>query len=219
MIYKIAIDGPAGSGKTSLSKVIAADNNILFFSSGIFYRACAFILNGTDINDTQKIKFMLESHVLKLQDDFLIMDGEKINQFLFTNEISSLASTYSSVPFVREHVNNILRSIAKDKSVILEGRDIGTVVFKDAELKFYLKASVLERARRRQKDLEKTSEKNNLLYLAKEIIKRDWRDKHRKKDPLKKANDAIVISTRNKTLLDVTSEVQLRINEFLKCKK
>ena len=73
---------------------------------------------------------MLESHVLKLQDDFLIMDGEKMNQFLFTNEISSLASTYSSVPFVREYVNNILRSIAKDKSVILEGRDIGTVVLK-----------------------------------------------------------------------------------------
>lgn len=219
MIYKIAIDGPAGSGKSSLSKVIATDNNILFFSSGIFYRACAFILNGTDINDTEKIKFMLESHVLKLQDDFLIMDGEKMNQFLFTNEISSLASTYSSVPFVREYVNNILRSIAKDKSVILEGRDIGTVVFKDAELKFYLKASVLERARRRQKDLEETSEKNSLLYLAKEIIKRDWRDKHRKTDPLKKAKDAIVISTRNKTLLDVTSEVQLRINEFLKCKK
>ena len=97
--------------------------------------------------------------------------------------------------------------------------DLGTVVFKDAELKFYLKASVLERARRRQKDLEKTSEKNNLLYLAKEIIKRDWRDKHRKNDALKKANDAIVISTRNKTLLDVTSEVQSRINEFLKCKK
>lgn len=142
-----------------------------------------------------------------------------MNQFLFTNEISSLASTYSSVPFVREYVNNILRSIAKDKSVILEGRDIGTVVFKDAELKFYLKASVLERARRRQKDLEETSEKNSLLYLAKEIIKRDWRDKHRKTDPLKKAKDAIVISTRNKTLLDVTSEVQLRINEFLKCKK
>lgn len=219
MIYKIAIDGPAGSGKSSLSKVIATDNNILFFSSGIFYRACAFILNGTDINDTQKIKSMLESHVLKLQNDFLIMDGEKMNQFLFTNEISSLASTYSSVPFVREYVNNILRSIAKDKSVILEGRDIGTVVFKDAELKFYLKASVLERARRRQKDLEETSEKNSLLYLAKEIIKRDWRDKHRKTDPLKKAKDAIVISTRNKTLLDVTSEVQLRINEFLKCKK
>ena len=219
MIYKIAVDGPAGSGKSSLSKVIAANNNILFFSSGIFYRACAFILNGTDINDTQKIKSMLESHVLKLQNDFLIMDGEKMNQLLFTNEISTLASTYSSVPFVREYVNNILRSIAKDKSVILEGRDIGTVVFKDAELKFYLKASVLERARRRQKDLEKTSEKSNLLYLAKEIIKRDWRDKHRKMDPLKKAKDAIVISTRNKTLLDVTSEVQIRINEFLKCKK
>ena len=76
MIYKIAIEGTAGSGKSSLSKVIATDNNILYFSSGIIYRACAFILNGTDINDTQKIKFMLESHVLKLQDDFLIMDVE-----------------------------------------------------------------------------------------------------------------------------------------------
>ena len=96
-----------------------------------------------------------------------------MNEFLFTNEISSLASTYSSVPFVREYVNNILRSIAQDKSVILEGRHIGTVLFKDAELTFYLKASVLEGGRRRQKDLEKTSEKNNLLYLAKEIIKRD----------------------------------------------
>ena len=89
----------------------------------------------------------------------------------------------------------------KIKSVILEGRDIGTVVFKDAELKFYLKASVSERSRWRQGDLDYTSAKYTLLYLAKEIIKRDWRDKHRKKDPLKKANDAIVISTRNKTLL------------------
>ena len=133
MIYKIAIDGPAGSGKSSLSKVIAPDNNILSFSSGIFYRACAFILNGTDINDTQKIKFMHESHVLKLQDDFLIMDGEEMNQFLFTNEISSLASTYSTAPLGREHENNTLRSVAEGKSVILEGRDIGTVVFKDAE--------------------------------------------------------------------------------------
>ena len=86
------------------------------------------MLNGTDINDTQKVKVMLESHVLKLQDDFLLMDGEKMNQFLFTNQISSLASTYSSLPFVREFVNNILRSYAIDKIVILECRYIGTVV-------------------------------------------------------------------------------------------
>lgn len=219
MIYKIAIDGPAGSGKSTLSKIIATNNNILFLSSGLFYRACAFILNGTNIKDANKIKTILESHELKFQNDFLMMDGKNINEFLFTNEISNLASTYSSLPVVREYVNNILRKIAENRSVILEGRDIGTVVFKNAELKFFLKASVFERAKRRQKDLKETSEKSNLIYLIKEIIKRDWKDKHRKIDPLKKAKDAIIISTRNKTLVDVTSEVQLKIDEFLKCKK
>ncbi|MGL5246488.1 MAG: (d)CMP kinase [Mycoplasmoidaceae bacterium] len=219
MIYKIAIDGPAGSGKSSLSKIIAKNNNILFLSSGIFYRACAFILKESNIDDNYLIKSILEKNKFKFKDGSIIMNNKIINEFLFTNEISRLASEYSSLPIVREYVNDMLRDVAKDKSVITEGRDIGTVVFKNAELKFYLKASFFERAKRRQKELEKTSEKSTLLYLIKEIIKRDWRDKHRKTDPLKKAKDAIVVSTRKKTLIDVSFEVQTKINEFLKCKK
>ncbi|MGL4616817.1 MAG: (d)CMP kinase [Mycoplasmoidaceae bacterium] len=219
MTYKIAIDGPAGSGKSSLSKIIAKNNNILFLSSGIFYRGCAFILKGLNINDNDLIKSTLEAHRLEYKNDLLIMNGKKINEFLFTNEISELASKYSSLLIVREYVNNILRDFSRDKSVIMEGRDIGTVVLKNAELKFYLKAGVIERARRRQKELKITSEKINLPYLIKEIAKRDWRDKHRKNDPLKKAKDAIVISTRKKSLIDVTFEVQKKIDEFLECRK
>ncbi|MGL5591158.1 MAG: (d)CMP kinase [Mycoplasmoidaceae bacterium] len=219
MIYKIAIDGPSGSGKSSLSKAIAKKNNILFLSSGILYRAYAYILKGLDVKDIDSIKSTLESNKINFKNESVIVDGKRINEFLFTNEISKLASKYSSLPIVREYANNILRDVAKDRSVIMEGRDIGTVVLKDAELKFYLKASVIERAKRRQKELEETSEKNNLFFLIKETAIRDWKDKHRKIDPLKKAKDAIVISTRNKTLIDVTSEVQTKINEFLECKK
>ncbi|MGL4647399.1 MAG: (d)CMP kinase [Mycoplasmoidaceae bacterium] len=219
MLYKIAVDGPAGSGKSTISKIIANDNKIAFLNSGIFYRACAYLLSKQNANDEKAIEEVLSNAKIILINGQVSINGHLIDKELFTSENASLASKFSKLDIVRLFVNSLIREEANNKSIIMDGRDIGTVVFPDAQLKFFLTASLHERVNRRKKDFENQQETPSYLSLTKEIFLRDLRDKKRKNAPLKKASDAILIDTDNKTIAQVVKEMQKYIDEFLKCKE
>lgn len=215
MSYKIAIDGPAGSGKSTISKIIAKNNNILFISTGYFYRSYAYLLKQANLLDVdwEKQKQYLEAQKITIKDDALFINDVDKTKAVKENEISQLASVLATKKEIRDFSKKTQQEIASKNDVILDGRDIGTVVMPDANLKIYLTASISERAKRRVKELKNLNMKANYLTTWFAIYKRDWNDKHRKIAPLKKAKDAIVVKTNNKTIDEVVAEIQKLIKK------
>lgn len=210
MGYKIAIDGPAGSGKSTISKIIAKNNNILFISTGYFYRSYAYLLKKENLIEAnwEKQKEFLDKQTIDIKDDQLFINNENKTVDVKENEISKLASSLASKKEIREYSKKTQQAIANKYDVILDGRDIGTVIMPDANLKIYLTASIKERTKRRLKELQDLNMKANYLSIWFSIFKRDWNDKHRKVAPLKKAKDAIVLKTDNKTIEQVVKEIE-----------
>ncbi|WPL39153.1 (d)CMP kinase [Malacoplasma iowae] len=209
MTYKIAIDGPAGSGKSTVSKIIASQYNLTFVSTGYFFRAYALILkNNNKINATADEQLeILNNTTIDIDNDKLFINGIDSTNNIKNSEISELASMLATKKHIREIAKNSQIEIANKKDVIMDGRDIGTVIMPNANVKIYLVASIKERAKRRTKELKQLNEKTSYFKVWFEIFKRDWNDKHRKIAPLKKANDAIVVKTNNKSINDVVTEI------------
>ncbi len=215
MSFIIAIDGPAGSGKSTISKILAKKNNLIFISSGQLYRICSWFYLKKQYENVDD-KFINEINKLNItyENDSFLVNNKNIGNELISNEVSMHASNLAINEKIREFVNLKINEIFKNKDIIMDGRDIGTKVFPNANLKFFLTASLLERSRRRQKELkQKNNTKCSLLKIYLEIKKRDKQDKNREIAPLTKAKDAIVIKTTNKSIEDIEKIIQKIIDE------
>jgi len=209
----IAIDGPAGAGKSSCAKLVAqrlnsirSDLNIEYVDSGAIYRGITKKLldSKIKIEDYIGIKNLLEKIKIELKDGRVLIDGNDVTEYLRTKEVTELVSPVSNNIDIRKRVNLFLNEYAKNKSIIMDGRDIGTVVFPDATFKFYLDASVDVRAERRYK--EKHTDMT-LDEIKESIIKRDENDKNKPFGALKIADDAIYIDTSFLTLEEVVQKI------------
>ena len=206
----IAIDGPSASGKSTTAKGVAERLGITHLDTGAMYRATTYgiIESGIDLNDLQSIHEFLKNMALKFDSfNHIWINGKDVSKKIRTNKISSSVSAVSAVPAVRFKMVEIQRSIAKGKDCVLEGRDIGTVVFPNADFKFFLIADILVRAKRRLKDLEKIGEESTLNDLINDIEKRDVSDSSRDISPLVQAEDAISINTSNLTINEQVDKI------------
>jgi pantoate ligase / CMP/dCMP kinase len=213
----IAIDGPAGAGKSTVTRKIAEKLNLLYLDTGAMYRAVTWLVinQGIELNDEAKIAEILSQSNLELNPPFspddpiqVKINGEDITKAIRSPEISRHVSTIAAQNAVREILVKKQQKWGEKGGIVAEGRDIGTHVFPDAELKIFLVASVEERAKRRLKDLENQGYKDiNLQELEKEIQQRDHKDSSRKITPLKKANDAIEVNTDHLTIDQVVEKI------------
>ncbi len=206
-IIRIAVDGPAGAGKSTIAKEIARELNIDYIDTGAMYRAIALklIRTGVDYNNPQQLEEMLKTTDVDFADGKTFLDGEDISGLIRTDEVSAVASPSSAIPAIRYKLTDLQQAMGQRKSIIMDGRDIGTVVFPDAEFKFYMVADPEIRARRRTEELIMKGEKAEFESVFAEMVKRDKQDSERAFRPLKKADDAIEIDSSNLNIEEVTN--------------
>ena len=218
---QVAIDGPASSGKSTISKMIAKETNFLYLDTGAMYRATtlAFLRNNIAVVDNEAIKDLLENLVIsfKNSDDgqLVFLNGDDVTREIRNLEVTRNVSAVSAIKAVRKKLVEMQRKIANNHSIIMDGRDIGTVVLPNAELKIYLVASVQARALRRFKENQEKGIDLSLEKLEEEIAHRDFLDSTRKESPLKKADDAIEIDTTSLSIQEVVSKITNLIQEKL----
>ncbi len=215
MSYQVAIDGPAGSGKSTIAKLLAKKLGFLYIDSGAMYRAVTlYLIKKNLLNKSEKI---IKSHLKKIQINFkenkngqaVILNNKDISKEIRSSLVNKNVSEVSTKKNVRKEMVKRQKEIAKNQSIVMDGRDIGTTVLSNADLKIYLTASPYIRAIRRKKDLAKLSEKISITELIKQIQKRDDTDSSRIISPLLKAHDAIVIDSTNLTISDVLKQIVL----------
>lgn len=210
----MAIDGPSGSGKSTVAKKLASDLGILYIDTGAMFRALAFCANERDIDleSEYEVKNFLDSIELEYHtaDGALIkVDGIDLTNEIRAHHVSKLASIISQLPVVREFLLEFQRNLAKSKTCVMEGRDIGTVVFPGAFCKFFITASIEIRAKRRYDQLIQNGGENvDLEQLKKDVEKRDLKDMSRDVAPLKPASDALLIDTSNMPLDEVVGHLK-----------
>lgn len=203
---KIAIDGPAGSGKSTIAKKVAKTLGIEYIDTGAMYRALAFYMNENNLS-LQELKNGMDLINIEFKKERTFINGKDISDFIRTNEISSLASKVSKDKEIREKLVDLQRKLADKVSCVMEGRDITSVVLKDAEYKFYLDANPMVRAKRRLNDLKGKDSKITLDELIAEIEERDKRDKTRENSPLQITKDSNYIDTSEMTVEDVVNKI------------
>lgn len=206
---RIAVDGPAGAGKSTIAKAVAGELGIDYIDTGAMYRAVALklIRTGTDYNDAEALGAMLDSTELDFSKGRTYLDGEDVSDLIRTPEVSALASPSSAVPAIRYKLTDMQQSMGRRKSVIMDGRDIGTFVFPDAEFKFYLTADIDIRARRRTAELLEKGEQVEFEEVKADMIQRDLQDSTRSFRPLSKAEDAVEIDTGDLSIAEVTEKI------------
>lgn len=209
MRISVAIDGPAGAGKSTIAMLVAKKFNLMYINTGAMYRAVALkcMENNIEINEINKICTLIDSMNMKFENDDLILNGENIQNKLTMPEISAVVSSFASIKEVRERLVKLQREMSNKFDVIMDGRDIGTVVLKDSKYKFFLTATPEERADRRFKELTKRGLDVNYDSILKDIIRRDYEDSNRSIDPLRKADDAIEIDTTGLNIQEVTDKI------------
>jgi cytidylate kinase len=209
----IAIDGPAGAGKSTIAKKLSTRFNFTYISSGKIYRSIAlyFYNKNIDIQDQEKIKEELTNIKIHYEGEFHL-NGMPVENHINSDIISKKTSDVSKYKFIRDFVQSIIEEISKNKNIIMDGRDIGTKVFPNADYKFYLTASVEERAKRRYKELKDSGMDVNYTEIFESIKDRDQNDMNREIAPLKKAHDAVVVDSSNKTIEEVVDEISSYIN-------
>lgn len=204
-IFRVAIDGPSGSGKSTIAKAIAKKLSIDYIDTGAMYRAVGLkmIKNNVSMEESPKLFAILKDTEIDFQAGNIILDGAIVNELIRTQEVSTAASDCSALGAVREKLVELQRKMGESKSVIMDGRDIGTNVLKDAEYKFFLTADDEERARRRFKELKEKGEEITFEEVLAKLRERDYNDSHRKLNPLRKAEDALEIDSTNLTIEEV----------------
>ena len=211
MIYSIALDGPGGAGKSSIAKQVAKLRGIVYVDTGAMYRAIALYMlkNNVDIHSEETVVSQLENVDIKLEyrdgAQCVILNGEDVSTQIRTNEVSMTASVTSAYKQVRAFLMDTQRNVAKTTSVIMDGRDIGTVVLPDAQVKIFLSADSRVRAQRRWLELQAKGDNTPFEEGLADIETRDWQDINRKEAPLRQADDAILLDTSN---LDFQQSVQ-----------
>ena len=208
-LITVAIDGPAGAGKSTIAKIIGEKFNLMYINTGSMYRAVTLkaLENNISAEEVDKLLVMIDGMDMHFENDELILNGENINSLITMPNISKNVSAYASIREVRERLVNLMRKMALKYSVIMDGRDIGTVVVKDANFKFFLTASPEERADRRYKELMGKGVEVNYDEILQDIIKRDYLDSNREVDPLRKAEDAIEIDTTGIGIMGVVEKI------------
>lgn len=197
----IAIDGPSAAGKSTLAKRLAKELGFIYLDTGAMYRALALKLlrEGIDIGNDEMLTKLIGRTVIDLLEDegelHVLLDGEDVSELIRNPEVSQMASKASALKTVRQWMLVLQRALGQRGDVVAEGRDIGTVVFPDAEVKIYLDASAQERARRRVEELTRSGRQVGLAETLREMLERDKRDSERDLAPLCKAADAIAIDS------------------------
>jgi cytidylate kinase len=213
----IAIDGPSAAGKSTLAKRLAKDLGFTYLDTGAMYRAFALkvLSEGIDISNDAALPELINRTEIDLAETGgklkVLLDGEDVSEKIRTPEVSQMASKTSALTVVRHWMLVLQRTLGQRGNVVAEGRDIGTVVFPDAEVKIYLDASVQERARRRVEELRKAGRQVSLDETLREMGERDKRDSERDLAPLRKANDAIAIDSTSLDAEDLAQRVMQEI--------
>lgn len=209
----IAIDGPAGAGKSTVAKILAEMFGAEYIDTGAMYRAIAYkaVQRLVDIDDDEELEELLDETEVTFKDKQILLDGRPVESEIRTPKISSIVSRVAEKKQVREKLIEAQRKIGQEVSVVMDGRDIGTNVFPDAQFKFFITASVDERADRRYKELIQKGYDASKIEIYTEIKKRDEYDTNRTLNPLRKAPDAILIDTTKRTINDVVDEICERI--------
>ena len=208
MNINIAIDGPSGAGKSTISDILAKKLNFIHLDTGAMYRAVAYaaLKRNFSLTEEETITDMISKLDLDIRNDGKIFcDGEDITKKIREPHMSMAASDVSKLKKVREALVKMQQKISSKKGYILDGRDIGTVVLKDAEVKLFLTARPEDRAKRRVLQNKENGIESNYDDIYKEILARDYQDSHRENSPLKKAEDAFVIDSSNMTIEDVVN--------------
>jgi len=211
----IAIDGPAGAGKSTVAKIIAERLGYIYIDTGAMYRALTLkaLSKNYNLEDEKELGDLAGSTDIKLvkegENNLVILDGEDVTAEIRDNKVSNNVSVVAKVAKVREEMVKLQREMAQSGGVVMDGRDIGTVVLPDADIKIFLTASVEERAQRRYDELIEKGEDVNLEQIEAEIIRRDNIDKNREVAPLTEAEDAIYVDT---TKLDIGQVVEEILN-------
>ena len=213
MSFIVAIDGPAGSGKGTITKLVGKKMNLENIDTGAMYRCVSLdmIRKNIKLNEIDKIESLLKTINIKLKKDNGIdkfyLNGEDVTKLIRTKEVNEIVSQVSHILIVIEAMVNFQRNIARDLNIIMEGRDIGTNVFPNADVKIYLDASAEERARRRVRQNEEAGISSNYEEILENIKFRDNNDKTSKVAPLKQAEDAIYVDTTNMNIEEVVEKI------------
>jgi cytidylate kinase len=209
----IAVDGPAGAGKSTIAKIIADKLGINYIDTGAMYRAITYkcLKNNIDVENTDEVVKLAKNTDIDFKDNNIYLDDKIINDEIRTVDVSNNVSKVSKIKEVRNLLVNVQRNIGSKSSVILDGRDIGSVVFPNADYKFYIVATPEERGSRRFKEMKEKGYDVNLDEIIKDIVDRDKMDMNRKFAPLVKADDALEIDTTGKTIDNVVAEVVSKI--------
>lgn len=213
MSFKVAIDGPAGAGKSTVARMAAEKMHLIYVDTGAMYRAMALYMlqNGIDPEDEKAVEGACENVDITIQYEggtqVVYLNGENVNTLIRTKEAGGAASKVAVIPAVRKKLVWLQRRLAEEKDCIMDGRDIGTCVLPDADVKIYLTASSLVRAKRRYEELLQKGEVCDLSEIQRNIEERDDRDMHREISPLMKAEDACLLDTSELSLEQVLEEV------------
>ena len=212
-MFNIAIDGPGGAGKSTISKAVSKELGFIYVDTGALYRAIGLycLRNGIKTDDADKVSSALSD----VSVDFTYIDGEQrvmlngedVSTDIRLPEVSMAASNVSAIPSVREFLLELQRKIAREKDVLMDGRDIGTVILPDAQLKIFLTASAEVRAKRRFDELTAKGKEVNYDDVLRELIERDYQDSHREIAPLKQADDAVLVDTSDMTFDEVKETI------------
>lgn len=205
----IAVDGPAGAGKSTIAKIVADKMNINYIDTGAMYRAITYkvLQSGIDINNENEVIEIAKKSEIDFKDNNIYLDGKILKEEIRTPEVSHNVSNVAQIKDVRHLMVDVQRDIGNKSSVILDGRDIGSYVFPNADYKFFLVASSKERGERRYKELIKKGYNTTLEEVINDVIRRDEIDSNREFAPLVKANDAIEIDTTGKSIDKVVESV------------
>lgn len=213
--FIIAVDGPAGSGKSTISKIVAKELGFTYLDTGAMYRMVTYAVlkNNINLENEKALKELLDNVKLDIEKDKFYLDGEDVSEVIRREEVTNNVSKVAAIKFVREKLVYMQREISNGKKVILDGRDIGTVVFPQAELKIFLVASPEERAKRRVKEFLDKGIDTNYDKVLEEIKERDFLDSTRKESPLLQAQDAILIDTSFMNIDEVSREIINLVNK------
>ena len=213
MSYNVAIDGPAGAGKSTIAKAVARKKGLIYVDTGAMYRAMALFMirEGIDASDAEGISKKCQEADITIRyengEQVVYLNGENVNAFLRTEEVGNMASAISVQPAVRKKLVQLQQALAAKSDCIMDGRDIGTCVLPNAQVKIYLTASSKVRAKRRFDELTKKGESCDLTKIQADIEERDYRDMNREHSPLKQAEDAILVDSSDMTIEEVIEHI------------